>query len=246
MATLLFRGTVLYHCNKCGHVWKPHKDSSGSQCPKCQSRYWNKPKPVPSPFVAKHRITKVLLEQAIASFNGHAPTLEELGDIFGVSGERIRQICKRTGIKRPKAATANALHCTQCNGVISSGSPLRRASGLCIRCKPELRPTVVLTLICGQCQTPFPLPQREYNGRMRSPSSNRLRTTVRTWPLFCSRQCSGRWFGTHYGGNFKRKELCKRGHKLEGVTPAERLCRPCQAIRSHRMYLAKKARAGTV
>ena len=208
-------------------------------------RNWNSKKPerrkvAPAVYERGQRITEAKLREAIASFNGHAPTLQELGDMFGVSRERIRQRFVRLGIPRINAATANAPYkCTQCGKAIHTASQARIKSGFCIRCKPKLRQTVILTIICGQCKKPFDLPQSQYNARMRHTTSSGLRTTPRTWPLLCTRKCSGGYLGSHH--RHPRQDFCKRGHRKEGTTPVERHCKLCQQLTDKVRNTARKA-----
>lgn len=255
MAIRIINEQTLNECNLCGYIWKPRRNSEVSQCARCQSCLWNRDRKKRGQYPRPERITKEAIEDAIRSFGGHYPTLQELGDLpqFHVTREWIRQRCEKLGIKRINAGIANAAcKCSKCGRGIGTQSLSRRRLGLCRRCSPaHLNKAIPIQCVCGTCGVTFPLSLSKYNARMRTPSG--LRTVPRTWPLFCNRQCTGVWFGKHHGmGNpnrteaqrhRKKKEFCKRGHPLSGdnlyVRKGNRFCRACDRWRYQQAHQKK-------
>lgn len=42
--TKLFVVTLLLHCERCSHNWRPKGQNPPKYCPNCNSPYWNKPR----------------------------------------------------------------------------------------------------------------------------------------------------------------------------------------------------------
>ena len=126
---------------------------------------------------------------------GRVPTLQQLGDYFGVSRERIRQLLLKSGLSKPSVFVANRPKCQVCGNDVPV-SRKQRHNYICFVCQPK--PTArLISCTCGQCGKWFKLTVREYNARTRIVTS--FRVTPRITPLFCNRKCSGVYAGTHYG-----------------------------------------------
>lgn len=126
---------------------------------------------------------------------GRVPTLQEMGDYFNLTRERIRQLLLARGLSKPHAYVANKLKCRVCNGELPASRRQQR-DYICYTCQPKFY-SVIVSCICGQCGIEFSLSRGKYNSRFRLVSG--LRTTPRTTPLFCSQKCSGKYLGNYYG-----------------------------------------------
>lgn len=136
-----------------------------------------------------------LLEKA--KTNGF--TLRELGEIFGLSYERVRQILKREGVLlyHPPNPAKHSILCTSCGSKSKSHHPRKSIKPfICNECRKQ---RLFVSLVCPVCKKGFSKRQTEYNY-----------VTKRGKRIFCSRKCLGKFAGTNYGfGNPETLEKVK-------------------------------------
>jgi len=81
--------------------------------------------------VSGSRITRAMLREAVRPVHGVVPTLQEIGDRYGVTRERIRQRLVEEELVKPR--TFRGRRCSRCGHVLSGGSIAR---GICRSCQP--------------------------------------------------------------------------------------------------------------
>lgn len=163
----------------------------------------------------------------IAEMRLEGYTLQQIGEVTGVTRERIRQVLEQKfGRIEPvrcfEAEAARRIGCSACmlatlrkKGVVCpkrlgyhwlyDANEMDKAK-LAVEAYRQRRKLVVLK--CAQCGKEFELSGHEYNARLRR----------RKIPLFfCSRQCYGRYIALHYGfGVFPEHAMGpKRGPKWD-------------------------------
>jgi len=110
-------------------------------------------------------------------------TLQQIGDKFGLSRERVRQILKGEHSSTKHYGYGSRTYCSQCGGRIH---PSNR-SGWCQKCYHSKAWTLVECEVCG---TMFSKRVSELASRAR---------TGRSFPRFCGRRCLGRATAKAYG-----------------------------------------------
>lgn len=137
------------------------------------------------------RYTEADLRAALYRPDDRVRTLAEIGALYGVSRERIRQVLQAYGIQKPKANFANALKCLDCGKTMYK--PGEKKRGYCPGCWIPRKPTPLsqqmLTIICFKCAKPFSISQYDFN--------HRTRRRTKAPGLFCTRSCAVRWIGKY-------------------------------------------------
>ena len=133
------------------------------------------------------------LIEAIKPVNGHQPTLQEIGDRYGVTREAVRlRLVKEGLVKRPsrRGKPSPNPRCPVCD------RPIREGREHCFHGEGKPKAARVV-LTCGNCGTVFERRFAEYQNGLR-PKHTR-KTVERVTPFFCGDSCSGSWKGKHYG-----------------------------------------------
>ena len=152
-------------------------------------------------------ITREMLIQAMQPVNGRVPTLQEMGNRFGVSRERVRQRLREEGLKKPNTHLPRH-YCDRCGNILSGKSITR---GICVRCLPI--GTVVTMKRNGHSDY--------HTGHLAIIWQIETRPTGWTrYTLWCS---CGKWLRNTGHFAFPEGYLGKkhRGHKPEPLSPAQ-------------------------
>jgi predicted Zn-ribbon and HTH transcriptional regulator len=171
---------IEHKCQKCGYEWGGRVDAPNpKRCPQCNSSLWRRNrKEIPH----GENFGKVIeLRKSTPCL-----TLKEVGDKLGVTGERVRQILKKA--EMPTYHYFIKRYCSKCGARIDKNNQ----SNLCRKCKIGQNK---VPLVCDQCGNLFYREPRDV-----------LRRSQPHTGYYCSRQCYGKHFGTHYGRG-RQKEL---------------------------------------
>lgn len=170
--------------------------------------------------------------EAIALFHdagGRRRTLQEIGDIIGITGEAVRVRLVNIGVRKPNARLANEnlrARCRDCNrpGIYISARESAQTPYLCYPCR---RKTVAIS-VCEICSKEIPLNRRQLSSSDRNPSGKRR---------FCGKTCQGEYF-SQFGQSAlnKRKTHCMRGHLFDEQNTIRRPNngRECRTCSKHR------------
>ena len=113
-------------------------------------------------------------------------TLQEIGDKYGITRERVRQVLKEAGVQTKHVLRVNHLICPFCGGEKTYNS------SRCPTCREAQREAVRLVpLVCDQCGTMFERKQVDVLTRAKRYGFG--------GPVFCSRRCQGIYTAEHYG-----------------------------------------------
>jgi len=127
------------------------------------------------------------LREAVRLYNKEAWTLERIGQRFGVTKERARQVLQACGVNTDgRHRTREQRICKICGrgySVLKSDRTFR-SRGICSqKC---WRPKLFVGVTCSECGHKMRIPERRFK--------------VNTSGLFfCNRICQGRYAGRHYG-----------------------------------------------
>ncbi len=111
-------------------------------------------------------------------------TLEEIGLVFGVTKERVRQILKRAGLPTKHLYDYPQHECLNCHRLFGSYALRNRTF-----CSDSCRWQYCYPLVkCDFCHIFF-----------RRRRSYVERTKKRAGRIYCSQRCFGKWFAEHYG-----------------------------------------------
>jgi len=108
-------------------------------------------------------------------------TLQQIGDKYGVTKERVRQILSREQLPTRAIIERKIVYCLHCGKETPN---LKFCSHECQQAYHSVE------AVCSQCGRMFSLRQSELIARTKHNT---------TGLLFCSKQCYGKWFGTNYG-----------------------------------------------
>jgi hypothetical protein len=178
---------IINTCKQCGWQWAQHRtlkvNPAPLSCPHCRSKLWGRSrKSMPCGENFKKAIE---LRKATPCL-----TLQQIGDKLGVTRERVRQLLNKGEMPTKHYHYNSKLHCAKCGKKLFAPSK----SGLCQGCWAS----PLVPLICDQCGKLF------YRRQLRILNPRQPHTG-----FYCSKQCYGVHFGTHYGGGHK-KELVVR------------------------------------
>ena len=143
------------------------------------------------------RIQKEQLQRAYS--NGYR-TLQEIGNEFGVTRERIRQLVEKYGIEKDPRPLAKQ-YCPKC------GEETEKSGRHCSHCRTIREALRYVELICGFCKKEFKLTQNDYKTRNREEVPNR--EGPRKIPMMCSSACFGRWMHRDREWGWGRKGLAR-------------------------------------
>ena len=137
---------------------------------------------------------KVDYDRLVTAVSGEYRTLQDLGNEFGVTRERIRQLIKQFHLQdapgRQKPDIDRRLTCPVCNKKVELSD-----QGHTLKYHPACKQQKVLsTQTCSTCKTEFKLRTKELEIRM-----SRRKTDWTKDVIFCSRECWGKYLAEFYG-----------------------------------------------
>ena len=133
-------------------------------------------------------------EYLVSIATGEWKSLQAIGQILGVTGERARQILNKQGVVRTRRP--NHQLCLQCGRWIGTTK-----TQICWTCNPPYS-----ALICTQCGKEF----QRLNSYISARNKNAY-SYYKTNNVFCGRQCFGAYAGTHYGWPIHRNQRRNQG-----------------------------------
>lgn len=136
----------------------------------------------------------------LAQSLGSGITLEEIGDKYRVTRERIRQILRRQGVHKPRSGMREPRECIAygCTAIANA----RRKT-----CNDHYRKWAQrVTLTCTECGVDF---ERAASQHRPADFKNSLRTKVQT-RFFCSKRCHGGWMAHEHG--WGSAQAARRGY----------------------------------
>ena len=187
-------------CRHCGVVLAGRPP--GSRCQAC-----GKPKTGSGLGRGNHSPNRVASSRvAIVTFRSEHPaaTLKIIGQAFGLTRERVRQVLKRAGVATRGVTVRRTVPCYECARCHRTFRPyaslrLRIAAGrsqpptYCPQCYHETRRVQVP---CDECGAPVvrAVSNIIWKSRGESPAARRYHGR-----FFCNGVCRGRYMGKHYG-----------------------------------------------
>ena len=143
-------------------------------------------------------ISQEALAHAIQPIDGRVPTLREIGELFGVTGERVRQKLVKYHITKPYSNAAPK--CQGCGESLCRTSKFRQKQvGLCYSCAPG-HITQYVRVPCSNCGTKFRLSLAELRARLSPYAQNHPTHAGKLRQgLYCSYRCVGQVAGRKYG-----------------------------------------------
>lgn len=162
--------------------------------------------------------------QAIITMRAQGCTLQYIGDRFGVSRQRIRQLLKRAGVDTPGPCEMDVIRAIGCSpghlatlrrkGIIDpqkygsrwiySDNDIGRARQAYDEAMPQR-----VVLQCAGCGTEFSLLPSTYRARAQKRKLHNL------W--FCSRECFGRYLGMHWGAGARTLQRVELGPEAYAI-----------------------------
>lgn len=145
-------------------------------------------------------------------------TLQEIGDKYGISRERVRQIASWAGAppRGPKPMTAPPPECAR-EGCSKPTPQIRRNRVYRKYCSDEHRTPPPVIKQCAACGKDVAVPLRVVKSRAANWDKHPLRRRPQTdW--FCNKSCAGAWLGRTHGFNGTlRKQTMTTERKLSGI-----------------------------
>ena len=130
--------------------------------------------------------SKIAKTELIKAVSGEYRTLEDIGNQFGVTRERVRQvIIRQKPDKKNKRIT-----CSYCNEKVELGknNQPKKAHPECVESAIWSEPT------CHICNTTFKIRTKVINRQMARRTSAWTKGII-----FCSKSCYGRYLGSSFG-----------------------------------------------
>lgn len=148
-------------------------------------------------------------EQSIIDTRLHNPcaTLQQIGDKYGISRERVRQILYRNKVRTSRLSTRKTYTCNHCGNQFKSSNPRMFCS---IKCYSNSRR---VWLICSECGGLIHRMQ-SLMYRYDNPKVHRDKNTV-----FCNRVCQGKYLGKHYGFPIQVNREYRKGTSYQDLIP---------------------------
>ena len=137
---------------------------------------------------AKYTNKRITREDLVKAVSGEYRTLQSIGDEFGVTRERIRQLIVQHGLQNASGRIKpdSRPTCKEC-GLKINGNKGRSFHSSCYE------KYVWATLSCAQCNKEFKLRKKDLKRRQERRSDWTKNT------FFCSRECYGSYWGTRFG-----------------------------------------------
>lgn len=189
---------TLNTCRICGYQWFAKRNKEGTFvspfCPHCHSHLWNRER---KPHVKGHignRLTGVREKVLNMRRLNACATLVEIGEKYGVSRERVRQILASEGKETHHYVKGRTFICNNC-GVSYQTHTKRGEKGhysklYCQGCKGKVTRKIPVSCdVCGTITYRYAahiLNKQTVNGKVRE-------------RFFCGSRCKGLWVGEHYG-----------------------------------------------
>lgn len=133
-------------------------------------------------------------------------TLERLAEMmaeqtgYKVSRENVRQMLDRRGLPTHRNNKIEYT-CVHCGGTFKRYRREKPSAFCSWECKKAHN---LVPLVCETCGEMFMRPQYVVLNWAKSPTVTPIATAEH---IFCSRECHGRWLGSHYGGSRSKRDM---------------------------------------